>query len=150
LSAPVKVGQTPFDAPNEIAQPNATALQSVGERMMQKAQYRKVGPVESLWVVHSAQANSSSTVRSQWAQIDVTGGFIRPNAVQQQIYAPDTTMNRWVPSLAVDHDGNMAIGYNTSNASSFPGIAYSGRLKTDPLNQLSQGETQLVAGSGSQ
>jgi hypothetical protein len=40
----------------------------------------------------------------------------------------------------------MAIGYSTSNASVFPSIAYAGRLATDPLNQLSQGEVQLVAG----
>jgi hypothetical protein len=89
-------------------------------------------------------------VRLQWAQINVTGGTIRPTAVQQQIYAPDTTMNRWIPSIAADHNGNVAIGYNTSNASVFPSIAYAGRLATDPLNQLSQGETQLVAGGGSQ
>ena len=117
---------------------------------MQKAQYRKVGLVESLWITHSVQANSSSTVRPQWAQINVTGGSIRPTAVQQQIYAPDTTLNRWLPSIAADHDGNMAIGYSTSNASVFPSIAYAGRLATDPLNQLSQGEVQLVAGGGSQ
>ena len=150
LSAPVKVGQTPFDSPNDVPQPNASGVQSIGERLMQKAQYRKVGVVESLWVTHSVQANSSSTVRPQWAQIDVTGGSIRPTAVQQQIYAPDTTLNRWLPSVAVDHVGNMAIGYSTSNASVFPSIAYAGRLSTDPLNQLSQGEVQLVAGGGSQ
>ena len=151
LSAPVRVAQTVFDSPDDIPQPNTNSLlQSLGERLMQNAQYRKVGSVESLWVTHAVQANSSSTVRPQWAQIDVTNGSIRNTAVQQQIYAPDTTLNRWVPSLAVDHDGNMAMGYSTSNASTFPSIAYAGRLKSDPLNQLAQGEAQLVAGAGSQ
>jgi hypothetical protein len=150
LSAPVKIPQTPFDSPNDVTQPNANALQSVGERLIQKAQYRKVGPIESLWMTHAVQANASSTVRLQWAQINVTGGTIRPTAVQQQIYAPDTTLNRWIPSIAADHDGNMAMGYSTSNASLFPSIAYAGRLASDPLNQLSQGEVQLVGGAGSQ
>jgi hypothetical protein len=55
-------------------------------------------------------------------------------------------------ALAVDKLGNMALGYATSNASSpnFPSIAYSGRLVDDPLNNLSQTETVLVQGSGSQ
>jgi hypothetical protein len=150
LSAPVRVAQTAFDSPDDVAQPNAPGLQSLGERLMQKAQYRKVGPIESLWVTHSVQASVGSTVRPQWAQIDVTGGSVRPTPVQQQIYGPDTTMNRWVPSIAADHDGNVAVGYNTSNASTFPSIAYAGRLVTDPLNQLSQGEAQLIAGAGSQ
>jgi hypothetical protein len=55
-------------------------------------------------------------------------------------------------SIAADNSGNMAIGYSTSNgtAPNFPSIAYAGRLVTDPLNQLPQTETQLVAGGGSQ
>jgi hypothetical protein len=53
-------------------------------------------------------------------------------------------------SLAVDNQGNMALGYSTSNSTNFPSIAYSGRLATDPLNALPQTEVQLVAGAGSQ
>jgi hypothetical protein len=30
LSAPVKVGQTPFDSPNDVPQPNASGVQSMG------------------------------------------------------------------------------------------------------------------------
>ena len=46
----------------------------------------------------------------------------------------------------------MALGYSTSNAPSpnFPSIAYSGRLRNDPLGSLSQTERQLIAGAGSQ
>jgi len=59
---------------------------------------------------------------------------------------------RFMGSLAVDGQGNMALGYTTSNGSlpNFPSIAYSGRLATDPLNTLPQTEVQLIAGAGSQ
>src|SRR5437879_244526 len=55
-------------------------------------------------------------------------------------------------SLAVDGQGNVALGYTTSNGSlpNFPSIAYSGRLETDPLNTLPQTEVQLIGGAGSQ
>ena len=55
-------------------------------------------------------------------------------------------------SIAADKDGNVAIGYSTSNgvAPNFPSIAYAGRLATDPPNTLPQTETQLIAGGGSQ
>src|SRR5256714_13672906 len=88
----------------------------------------------------------------QWAQLDVTGGTIAAAPVQQQIYAPDTTLYRFMGSLAVDRQGNMALGYPTSNgtASNYPSVAYSGRLATDPLNPLPQTEVQMIAGSGSQ
>jgi hypothetical protein len=55
-------------------------------------------------------------------------------------------------SVAVDRQGNMAVGYSTSNATApnYPSLAYSGRLAGDPANQLPQTERQLAAGVGSQ
>lgn len=153
LSAPTNVSQAAYTAyPGGVAQPNSTVmLDSVGDRLMQKVQYRKVGSAESLWVVHNVQ-NTGGTVRSQWAQIDVTGATIASTPVQQQIYAPDAKLHRWMGSIAADRQGNAALGYSTSNGTSpnFPSIAYSGRLVTDPLNNLSQAEAQLIAGAGSQ
>ena len=153
LSAATNVSQTSYTVPgdNIVPQPGtAVTLDSLGDRLMQKVQYRKVGAAESLWVVHSVQ--TSSTVKPQWAQLDVTGGVISTTPVQQQIYAPDTTLHRWMGSLAVDSQGNMALGYSTSNgtAPNYPSIAYSGRLANDPLNTLPQSEVQLVAGAASQ
>ncbi len=153
LSAATNVSQTPYTGPSVVPQPNTTnKLDSLGERLMQKVQYRKIGSTESLWVVHSTQAGATGTVQPQWAQINVTGGTIATTPVQQQIYAPDSTLHRWMPSLAVDGQGNMALGYSTSNGTSpnFPSIAYSGRLVSDPLNNLPQTEAQLIAGAGSQ
>jgi hypothetical protein len=150
MGPPILVAQTAWVGPEDIAQPNANPLGSLGDRMMQKIQYRKVGTRESLWIVHSVEVTSGTSIRSQWAQIDVTGGAVKTTPVQQQIYTPDTSLTRWVPSIAADHDGNVALGYNTGGGSKFPSIAYSGRLATDPLGQLSQSEIELVAGQGSQ
>ncbi len=155
LSAATTVSQTSYTRPgqNIVPQPNTTnKLDSLGDRLMQKVQYRKIGSAESLWVVHSTRTSASSTVRPQWAQINVSGGTITTTPVQQQIYAPDTTLYRWMGSLAVDGQGNMAVGYSISNATSpnFPSIAYSGRLIGDTVNTLPQTETIMTTGAGSQ
>ncbi len=150
LSGPINIAQQAWDNPDDVNQPNANPLGSVGERLMQKVQYRRIGAKESLWVVHTIESPANSSLKSQWAQLDVSGGNVRTTPVQEQVYTPDTSIERWVPSLAVDHSGNMALGYNMSSSSMFPSIGYSGRLITDPLNQLSQGETILVTGNGSQ
>jgi hypothetical protein len=154
LSTATNVSQASYVVPdtNNVPQPNTTnTLDNLDDRVMQKVQYRKVGAVESLWIVHSVQM-PGPIVTPQWAQIDVTGGVIATTPVQEQIYQPDTTLWRWMGSLAVDKQGNMALGYSTSNGTSpnFPSIAYSGRLATDPPNTLPQTEIQLVAGAGSQ
>ena len=158
LSTATNVSQTSYSLAglgvSNVPQPGTTnKLDNLEDRLLQKVQYRKVGASESLWVVHDVQNVSAPvTVRPQWAQLDVTGQVIATTPAQQQIFAPDTTLNRWMPSLAVDGQGNMAMGYSTSNGTSpnFPSIAYAGRLAGDPLNQLPQTETQLVAGGGSQ
>jgi len=169
LSSGTTVAETAYAYPADsggtttdiVPQKGTTNLvDSLGNRLMQKVQYRNIGGQESLWITHTACgitqssvgtcASSSAVTQPVWAQIDVTGGTINTTPVQQQIYSPDTTLYRWMSSLAVDGQGDMAIGYSISNGVSYPGIAYSGRLVTDPPNNLSQTETLLVAGAGSQ
>jgi hypothetical protein len=155
LSAATNVSQVSYTPPGltSIPQPGTSnKLASLRDRLMQRVQYRKIGNSESLWVVHSTQNGSAGAVQPQWAQLDVTGGSIATTPAQQQIYAPDTNLYRWMPGLAVDGQGNMALGYSRSNGTSpnFPSIAYSGRLINDPLNNLPQTETLLIVGSGSQ
>ena len=154
LSAPTIVSQTQytFQQGAIVPQPNTSSkLDMIDDRIMQKVQYRKIGGTESLWVTHPVGSGLGTTAM-QWAQLDVTGGAIAAAPVQQQIYAPDSTLNRFMGSLAVDGRGNMALGYTTSNATSpnFPSLTYSGRLATDPLNTLPQTEVKMTAGAGSQ
>jgi hypothetical protein len=153
LGASTAVTQTsyPYNANDYVPQKNTTnKLDPLEDRLMQKVQYRKIGNAESLWVVHTVGDGSTTTARPQWAQINVTNKTISTTPAQQQIYAPDNSLYRWMGSLAVDGQGNMALGYSTSSGTVFPSIAYSGRLFTDPANQLPQSETVLQPGGGSQ
>src|SRR4029079_19351343 len=112
-------------------------------------QYRNIGGTESLWVNHTVRTGTSTAPTGiQWSQINVTGSTIVSPPVQQQIYgnlAADG-VHRWMGSLAVDKDGNMALGYSASSASVSPDIRYNGRLATDPLNTLPQGENTMLTG----
>ena len=157
LGAATSVTQTSYPAAgahfgNVVPQPNTgTTLDNIDDRIMQKVQYRKVGGAESLWVTHNVDTAAGLTAM-QWAQINVTGATVVTTPVQQQIYTPDSTLYRWMGSIVADGQGNVALGYSTSNGTSpnFPSIAYSGRLATDPPNTLPQTETQMIAGGGSQ
>jgi len=155
LSAVTNVSQAfyVFEQGAQVPQPNTTTkLDMIDDRIMQKVQYRKVGGSESLWVTHPVQNPSASNTAMQWAQIDVTGGTIATVPVQQGIHAPDTTLHRFMGSIAADAKGNVALGYTTSNATSpnFPSVVYAGRLVSDPLGTLPQTEVKMIAGSGSQ
>jgi hypothetical protein len=157
LSAATKVSQTSYDytGGNVIPQPEtANKLDSLIDRLMMQAQYRNISGIESLWVTHTVQSpNAAAPSGIQWAQLNVTGGSISTTPVQEQIFTNGGDgLWRWMPSLAVDKSGNMAVGYSVSgpSAPNYPSIRYAGRLASDPLGQLSQGEATLQAGAGSQ
>ena len=154
FTGPTIVNHPSYNLPVSVPQPGvATLLDSLGDRMQMQNQYRNLGGVESLWVNHTVRTGPNPAPNGlHWAQINVTGGTIGSTPVQQQIYGNlgGDGVHRWMGSLAVDGQGNMALGYSVSNSSVFPGIRYNGRLAGDPLNTLPQGEATLQAGGGSQ
>ncbi|MGH2595652.1 MAG: hypothetical protein ACRDH7_06790 [Actinomycetota bacterium] len=151
FTGPATVSQTSYTAGGTIVpQPGTTTLlDSLEDRLMMQAQYRNISGTESLWVSHTV---GTAPTGVQWAQINVTGGTISPAPVQQQIWSNvnNDGISRWMPSLAVDRLGDMALGYSASSSSVFPSIRYAGRLVADPANTLAQGEATMFAGTGSQ
>ena len=150
FTGPTSVSQTSYvSAPSTVPQPTpGTQMDTLQERLMMQNQYRKVGNAESLWVNHTTGTTLTSTPTSiQWAQINVTGGTINSNAVQQQIYNNNSDgISRLSGALAVDKLGNMALGYTAVSSTVAPDIRYAGRLVTDPMNALPQSEVSMLSG----
>jgi hypothetical protein len=70
---------------------------------------------------------------------------------QQGTYAPNDGVHRWMGSIAQDKNGAMALGYSVVNGTTvFPGIRYTGRVASDPLGQMPQGEATVINGTGVQ
>jgi carboxypeptidase family protein len=131
---------------------NGNALDTLRERLMVQSQYTNFGGNESIWLTHTvANPNNSGLTSPRWYQINVSGGNVVTSApVQQSTWAPDASVARWMPSLAIDKDGNVALGYSASSSTLFPAIRYAGRLATDAGSTFGQSETSLVEGSASQ
>jgi hypothetical protein len=94
------------------------------------------------WLSQSVACNpGSGTVDClRWAQISLPGGGV----VQAGIYGTNGD-HRTFPDLAVNHCGDMAIGYTKSNRAIYPSIYVTGRRSGDPAGKL-QGERLLRAG----
>ncbi len=119
-------------------------LDSLADRLMYRLAYRNFGTYESLVVNHSVAANGASGIR--WYEIQSPA--TTPVVAQQGTYAPDSNY-RWMGSIAMDHIGDIAVGYSVSSAGMYPSIAFAGRMPSDPAGAL-EAETTIVAGSGSQ
>ena len=137
-----------------VPQPGtATLLDSLSNRAMVQNQYTNFSGAESLWVSHTVRrGNTSGFAAPRWYQVDVSGGAVNSNIPQAATWDPDgaNVVHRWMPSVALDRAGNMAMGYSTSSSTAFPSIAYAGRLANDPVNTFSQTEQVMFTGTGSQ
>ena len=124
-------------------------LDSLADRLMFRLAYRNFTDHESLVVSHSVKVGTSKQnpyTGVRWYEVRSPGGT--PVVYQQSTYSPDTTY-RWLGSVAMDKQGNMALGYSASSSTIHPAIRYTGRLATDPLSTM-QAESSIVEGTGSQ
>ena len=117
-----------------------------------QSQYSNIGGVEALWISHTVGASGTSSPQAavRYYQVGVTGGAVAAKATQAFTYSPDTAVFRFMPSLAVDRRGDMAMGYSATNARLNPAIRYAGRLAGDPVNSITQTEQTLIEGTGTQ
>jgi hypothetical protein len=131
-----------------VPQPGtAQRLEALTAWFMWRLQYRNFGTHETLVVNHTVDLDGTNHAGIRWYELRKTGGSW--SIFQQGTYGPDSH-HRWMGSVAMDRDGNMALGYSVSSSSVFPSIRYVGRLASDPLDQMPQGETVLHPGVSNQ
>jgi hypothetical protein len=141
-----------------IPQPGTTSkIDHLGyrQRPLFRLAYRNFGTHESLVTNQSVSGGTGpngevSGIR--WWELRSPNSS--PVIFQQGTYAPGITdgIHRWMGSIAMDAQGNIALGYSASNGSNpavFPSVSYTGRLATDPLGTLPLGEGSIITGTGS-
>jgi hypothetical protein len=152
FTGPTNLITAPYDpnlcggGPCVPQQGTTNRLDTLGDHPMFRLAYRNFGTHESLVTNHTVDVGGDQS-GIRW--YEVRSPDASPFIYQQGTYAPDTT-HRWMGSAAQDRDGNLAIGYSASRLTMFPAIRYAGRLATDPLGVLAQGEATLFQGTGSQ
>ncbi|MEO5952440.1 MAG: S-layer homology domain-containing protein [Chloroflexia bacterium] len=154
LTGPINVPIAPYDgdmcggARSCIPQLGTTAkLDAIAGRIMHRVAYRNMGGYQNIVASGTVDVNGADLAGIRWYEVRDPLGV--PTVFQQGTYSPDNT-HRWMPSIAMDRDGNIAVEYSASSATINPQIRYAGRLAGDPLGQLAQGEATLFAGTGSQ
>ena len=128
-------------------------IATLGDKIMTPLVYQNRAGTESLWASGTVCTDAACTQPTgiRWYQFNVTGGTFPATPVQQQTFTNGNDgVWRFMSSIAVDQNGNTAIGYSDSSPTLFPGIRYAGRFAGDPLNDLGQGEAIMFTGTGSQ
>jgi len=125
-----------------------TPLDPIREVVMWRVQYRNFGSHETLVGNFVTDVDGTDHGGIRWFELRRSGGGPW-GLFQEGTYAPDAN-DRWLGSIAMDGGGNLAMGYSITSSSVFPGIRYTGRVATDPLDTMTVAETTVVAGSGVQ
>lgn len=137
-----------------IPQPGTTArLDAISDRLMYRLAYRNFGGTESLIMNHTVNAATYPTYRAgvRFYQLNRTSPAAAFTIAEAQTFDGGDAENRWMGSGAMNHQGDIALGYSVSSATVNPSIRYAAKLGTDPAGGgLAQGEQTIVAGSGSQ
>lgn len=135
-----------------ISQPNTDGkLDGLGRMIMNRLAYRKFADYETMVVNHSvlAQPEGGGTFdRSgiRWYEFRKTDE--NWELYQEGTYAPDDGINRWMGSIAMNANGDIAIGYSVVNGEDiYPSIRYSGRRANDPLGEMTVEEIEVKSGT---
>jgi RTX calcium-binding nonapeptide repeat (4 copies) len=123
-------------------------LDPVREVVMWRSQYRNFGSHETLVGNFVTDVDNTDHGGIRWYELrkTATGPWM---VFQEGTHAPDAD-HRWMGSIAMDGRGDIGLGYSVSGPGVFPSIRYTGRLASDPLGTLPQGEVNVMTGLSSQ
>lgn len=129
-----------------IQQPGtSTRLDPLREVIMWRLAYRNFGSRQVL-VGNFSTDVGSDRAGVRWFELRKTGATW--TLFQQGTYSPGN-VSRWMGAIAMDKQGNMALGYNVGSSSTYPSLRYVGRLATDSAGTMPQGEYTIVNGTAS-
>jgi hypothetical protein len=115
-----KAVENTFCIPESMTKINGVFVDSVGDRLMPRLAYRNFGTYESFLVSHTIRTGTTDVQTGiRWYELRGSG---TPAIHQSGTINPDTSLFRFMPSIAQDRAGNAAAGYNVSNSSTHPGI----------------------------
>jgi hypothetical protein len=158
----VNPGNSTFTGPISITVPSWTQLcpftracipqpspgekvDSLGDRMMYRLAYRNFGDHEAMVAAHSVD-RSSGVAGVRWYEIRDPNGT---PTVFQRGTVKNLRFNLWLPSIAMDKVGDIAVGFSASSTALDPSVVFTGRVPTDPPNTM-EALKLIVKGTGVQ
>jgi hypothetical protein len=135
-----------FDCARQLG--TSQRIDVVSEWPMHRFPYRNFGAHETLlgtFTVGGGLGDVGAAIRWFELRNDGTGWTLQ----QQGTHDPGDGHDRFMGSIAMDGDGNIALGYSISSSSLFPGIRYAIRAAADPPGTFRH-ESLLQNGHGSQ
>lgn len=144
-----------------VPQPsNAPYLDTKGDRLMHRLVYRRLNtgtsggkPVyEDRVLLNHTVDLGLDDYRMGVRWLELSEIFAIPTVRQESSFADNAASkadSRWMASIAMDHRGNIGLGFNASGLNTYPSVQYTGRESGDSLGVLRLPKS-FVTGGGAQ
>ncbi|NOZ94873.1 MAG: PKD domain-containing protein [Acidobacteria bacterium] len=132
-----------------IPQPDGgPALESLSDRLMHRLQMRDFGTYRTMVTAHTIDVgNGRAGIR--WYELRESGG--NWSLYQEGTFAPNDGEYRWMPSAAMNANGDIGIGYMVASTSTYVSTAVVGQTAANSgTGVLDSAEAICAAGSGVQ
>jgi hypothetical protein len=145
---------TPFNFFNpsvreQLPQPNTDQLlDPLSKYLMNPLQYRNFGTHETMVVNHTVMVDTVAGIR--WYELRKDAGEDDWFIYQEGTYCPADGLSRWMASIAMNGNGDIALAYSITGHALFPSVAYTGQTAGSPLGELDIEEIVVIGGSHSQ
>jgi hypothetical protein len=139
---------SPASSATPVTQPGTSqGLTAAVGTLRHRVAYRNFGDHESIVAAHAVDANAG-VVGMRWYELRPDGGG-GLSVFQQGTLAPDAE-HRFMGSIAMDKNGNVAMAYSVSSSSVYPSLRFAARNASDPPGDLPIGEGRLFEGAFAQ
>ena len=118
-------------------------LDALGDRLMYRLAYRRIGERNALIVNHTIKSKTGG-VALRLYDLTINGNNL--SVARQQTFEPDARF-RWMGSAAMDKQGNVLIGYTAAGVDLFPSTRFAGYAAGEPAIH---DERTMVAGMAAQ
>jgi len=124
-------------------------LDALSGMTMVRLQYRNFGDYETMVANHTVNAGGGRA-GIRWYELRNNGSGW--NIYQQGTYAPNDGDSRWMGSISMNQNGDIAVGYSVSSTNTYPSIRAAGQSAGAPLGLgiFNIDETSILEGTKSQ
>lgn len=132
-----------------VPQNNGGGLDAIPEVVMNVPHLRNFGTHESLvfnFVTDVTDGENLSGIR--WVELRRSSADEEWSLYQEGTFSLDDDKDRFMGSIAMDKNGNIALGYNVTSPEEFVGVRFTGRFANDPLGVMTLEEKEAVEGQG--
>jgi hypothetical protein len=131
-----------------IPQLNGGTIDGLREVIMHQVHYRNFESHETMimnFITDVTGGNNLAGIR--WIEFRRNPGEAEWSLYQEGTFAPDDGLHRFMGSLAMDGNGNIALAYTVSSEEIHPGLRFTGRRASDPLGEMTIPECVVVEGT---